>query len=80
MGGGRLVEMGVQGWQPPQGQVVANIAMIPIRQVGRDGLPRNPTSSFIYSTLKCEIQGFVGNDLDLRGVEYVSERTGKLLA
>jgi hypothetical protein len=54
--------------------------MIPIRQVGRDGLPRNPTSSFIYSTLKCEIQGFVGNDLDLRGVEYVSERTGKLLA
>jgi hypothetical protein len=47
--------------------------------VGRDGLPHNPGPSFIYFTLKCEIQGFVGNDLDLRGAEYVSERTGKLL-
>jgi hypothetical protein len=48
--------------------------------VGRDGLPRNPAVSFIYFTLKCEIQGFVGNDLDLSRVEYVFERTGKLLA
>jgi hypothetical protein len=61
-------------------QTVANIAIIAVRQVGRDGLPRNPVPSFIYFTQKCEIQGFVGNDLDLRGVEYVFERTGKLLA
>jgi hypothetical protein len=48
--------------------------------MGRDGLPRNFVSSFNYFTPKCEILGFVGNDLDLRGMEYVSERTGKLLA
>jgi hypothetical protein len=62
-----------------RGQAVANIAIIAVRQVGRDGLPRNPVSSFIYFTQKCEIQRFVGNDLDLRGEEYVFERTGKLL-
>jgi hypothetical protein len=60
--------------------MAANIAIIPGRQVGRDGLPHNPGMSFIYFTPKCEIQRFVGNDLDLRGVEYVFERTGKLLA
>jgi hypothetical protein len=62
------------------GQAVANIAIIAVWQMGRDGLPRNSAPSFIYFTQRCEIQGFVGNDLDLKGMEYVSEGTGKLLA
>jgi len=79
--GGGLDLVGVQGAVPQlgSGQTVANIAIIAVRQVGRDGLPRNPDLSFIYFTPKCEMQAFVGNDLDLRGAEYVSERTGKLL-
>jgi len=76
--GGGLERVGVQGGSP-SGQTVANIAIIAVRHVRRDGVQCNPVSSFIYFTLKCEIQRFVGNDLDLKGSEYVFERTGKLL-
>jgi hypothetical protein len=55
VGGGGLELMRFQGRQS-LGQVVANIAIIPARQVGRDGLPRNPDLRFIYFTQKCEIQ------------------------
>jgi hypothetical protein len=80
VGGGGLDLVRVHGvWRQSRSQAVANIAIIALRQVGRDGLPRNPAPSFIYFTLKCEIHRFVGNDLDLSRVEYVFERTGKLL-
>jgi hypothetical protein len=73
----RCASIPIRGAIP--GQLVANIAIIPVRQVGRDALRRNLIVRFIYFTPKCEIQQFVGNDLDLTRAQYVFERTGKLL-